>query len=181
MRRLTSIGAALVLLGFPALTGCGGSSGAGSCVAPPDAAVFELGTGDTCFERLTPGQTITVIEGPQGGYHLWTSLGCGDCLGKTILEYGVKSADTREWLTGAPVKQVATLDQGPWAQQAGLRGFLPGEAYSDKESNKRPPVGLHVLLTMRVLDAGNVETHAAEIPLVLGETEVAPPACHDCN
>jgi hypothetical protein len=183
MQRLTSTGGDLVLLalGLAALAGCGSSSDAASCEAPTSPAAFELGTGDTCFERLTPGQTITVFAGPQGGYHVWTSLGCSDCPAKTILEYGVKTADTRAWINDAPVKLVATLGPGPWAQQAGLRSFLPGDSFSDKEANARPPVGLHVLLTMRALDAGNAEIHAAEIPLVLGETEELPAACPDCN
>lgn len=169
MQRLTSTGAVLVLLWLPALTGCGDASGAESCVAPPDPAVFELGTGDTCFERLTPGQTIPVIGGPQGGYHLWTSLGCRDCPAKTILEYGVKDADTGEWLTGASAKLVASLGQESWPQQARLATGLPG-GFSTEGPSARPPMGLHVLLSMRVLDADDAEIHAAEIPLVLGET-----------
>ncbi|MFS8067046.1 MAG: hypothetical protein ACMG6S_11800 [Byssovorax sp.] len=53
MRRLPLIGAALACLG---LVGCG-TSASGSCDAPSNPAVFELGTGEACFERLTPGQT----------------------------------------------------------------------------------------------------------------------------
>lgn len=171
MQRLTSTGAVLAFLWLPALTGCGGASGAESCAAPPNPAVFELGTGDTCFERLTPGQTIPVIGGPQGGYHLWTSFGCGDCPAKTILELGVKNADTGEWLVGAPAKLVDSLGEGAWPQQARLPAGLPGVGFSTQGPDARPPVGLHVLLSMRLLGADDAEIHAAEIPLVLGETE----------
>lgn len=41
--------------------------------APADAAApwVEIGTGTRAFEPLTPGQQVPIIEGIQGGYHVW--------------------------------------------------------------------------------------------------------------
>ena len=44
----------------------------GACVAAEPA--VELGTGEIAFEALEDGDSIYVIHGPQGGYHLLASL-----------------------------------------------------------------------------------------------------------
>ena len=44
--------------------GCGGPVFDG----PP---AVELGTGLTTFAPLTDGDRVTIIMGPQGGYHVW--------------------------------------------------------------------------------------------------------------
>lgn len=181
MHRLISTAIAATLC-LPGLTGCGSSTSSDvSCSEPTSPAIFELGTGRDCFERLTPGQTITVLAGPQGGYHVWTSFGCADCGGKTFLEYGVKDGATQEWLNGAPAKIVANLSREPWAQQAGIRALLPGSAWATQGPDQRPPVGLSVSLSMRVVNAANIEVHHAEIPLVLGESQTLPSSCPECR
>ncbi|WP_152629735.1 hypothetical protein [Haliangium ochraceum] len=46
------------------------SPGCGSQAAPPGGDVeVEIGTGVVDFEALTPGQTLELVAGPQGGYH----------------------------------------------------------------------------------------------------------------
>ena len=35
---------------------------------------MEIGTGVTEFEPLTEGQEIPIVQGPQGGYHVWGGL-----------------------------------------------------------------------------------------------------------
>lgn len=152
------------------VTGCGGSSGAGSCDEPESPAAFELGTGEACFERLTAGQTVPQIQGPQGGFHIWAGLGCSDCGTKTIVQYGTRSAKTREWLLGAPTTQVVDLGQGAWGQHAGLTAFLPGDTLNAPD--ERLPEGAHVILAMKVLDADDKELHQGEIEVVLGELEM---------
>jgi hypothetical protein len=165
MQRLTSIGAALAFLG---LAGCE-TSAPGSCDPPSNPAVFELGTGEACFEQLTPGQTVPQIQGPQGGFHVWAGLGCGDCGDRAIVEFGTKNAKTKDWLLGEPSKQVVDLGQGAWGQHAGLTAFLPGDVHNVPD--EQLPEGAHVILAMRVLDAKDAELHKAEIELVLGELE----------
>jgi hypothetical protein len=166
MRRLTTIGGTLTLLG---LIGCGGSSGSGSCATPESPAVFELGTGETCFERLSPGQTVPQIAGPQGGFHVWTAIGCGDCGAETIVEFGTKNAKTKAWLQGTPEKQKVDLGTGDWGQHAGLTAFLPGDVMNAPD--EQLPEGASILLSLRALDPKGNELHAAEIPLVLGKLE----------
>ena len=42
--------------------------------AGPQAPLAQVGTGTDSFEPLEDGQTVPVIKGPQGGYHIWTSI-----------------------------------------------------------------------------------------------------------
>jgi hypothetical protein len=35
---------------------------------------LEVGTGSSDFEALTDGQSVQIIHGPQGGYHVWAAL-----------------------------------------------------------------------------------------------------------
>jgi hypothetical protein len=167
MRRLTITTAALFLLG---LAGCDGASASGSCDAPDSPAVFELGTGEACFERLTPGQTVPEIQGPQGGFHVWAAVGCSDCGSSAIVEFGTKNATTKAWLQGVPEKQKVDLGTGAWGQHAGLTAFLPGDVMNAPD--EQLPEGAKVILALRVLDPMGKEVHAAEVPLVLGALEM---------
>lgn len=161
------MGAALTLLALP---GCGGSSGSGACSAPESPAVFELGTGEACFERLTAGQVVPEIQGPQGGFHVWAAIGCGDCGPETIVELGTKNAKTKAWLQGVPGKQKVDLGTGDWGQHAGLTAFLPGDVLNAPD--EQLPEGATVILALRALDPKGNELHAAEITLVLGKLQM---------
>jgi hypothetical protein len=169
-----------------ALSGGGGDpTGAGggpTCDDPPAPADFELGTGESCFERVTSGQTVPTLAGPQGGYHVWAALGCGDCGSQALVELGVKDPATSTWYAGTYAqKSVVQLDAEGWGQIAGLTAFLPGVVW-DPESNVLPP-GTHVVLAATVFDGTTIK-HAGEVELVLGEVEPWSPPCDpgpDCG
>src|SRR4051812_16305154 len=81
----------------------GGSGGAGGdtgtdviCDDPPSPQMFEIGTGEKCFSRLTANQVIPVKQGPQGGFHLWLAMGCSDCPEKVTVLYGLKDKATND-------------------------------------------------------------------------------------
>jgi hypothetical protein len=59
-----------------ALTACGDDSGpAGAAAASQDGPYrVVLGTGQRGFEPLEDGAHATLIHGPQGAYHVWTSF-----------------------------------------------------------------------------------------------------------
>src|SRR4051812_15290345 len=73
------------------------STGGDTCVAPPNSIAFEAGGGQTCFERLTEGETVKVLQGPQGGYHIWLGVSCVGCQAQTTIEFGVKDPATKDW------------------------------------------------------------------------------------
>jgi hypothetical protein len=65
-------------LGGESTGGEAGSGGEGGGIGGAGGAPWlELGTGTEAFEPLTEGQTVPIIAGPQGGYHVWGALQAG--------------------------------------------------------------------------------------------------------
>lgn len=155
--------------GSAGTAGNAGGAGATTCAAPPQPQAFEAGTGQQCFERLTNGQTVTVIQGPQGGFHIWLAVGCSDCGANPFVELGVKDLATGAFYPGypGPQKQVVSLDGGAWAQRAGLTALLPGMPW---DQGSQLPKGTHVLLSASVLDVNTNEVrHTSDVEVVLGD------------
>jgi hypothetical protein len=158
-----------------ATTGASSSTGGDTCPAPPSPKGFEAGSGELCFQRLTPGQTVTVLQGPQGGYHLWLGVSCVGCDAKTIVEFGVKDPATMTWFVGtAPQKVSVDLGGTGWQQQAGFTAFLPGTVWDPKSPL---PKGAHVLLTAIREDAGGAAIVEINNDVVLGDVEQYTPPC----
>ncbi|WP_437927757.1 hypothetical protein WMF37_00545 [Sorangium sp. So ce291] len=154
-------------------TGEGGSSstgeGGGGCLPPEDTAVFEVGTGETCFVRIDDGATLPVMAGPQGGYHLWLAVGCRGCGAAVRLRYSVKDPATGELFeSGAAQEMVLTFLPGDIPQAAGLPARLPGAIWNP---DSVLPQGTHVLLAAEVRNDDGSTKHAAEVEVVLGATE----------
>jgi hypothetical protein len=151
------------------------SSSGAACDDPEGPAAFEVGSGEKCFERLTEGQVVTVLQGPQGGYHLWLALGCGDCDETAIVRYGIKDVTTKDYFTGTPPqKSVTGLDNDGWHQHAGFTDFLPGVVY---DPTTQLPKGTHVILSGAILDTGDKVLHEQEIEVELGDVEIYSPPC----
>lgn len=166
--------------------GSGGSSsastgasagGSSPCADPAAPAAFEIGGGEACFERLTAGQTVPTMQGPQGGFHLWLGVGCSDCGAKPILQYGVKDPATGDWFADTfPQKEVIALDSSGWGQLAGITAFLPGVVW---DPMSQLPKGSHVILSAAVLDGSGDVVHEGEIELVLGDVEIWDVPCDE--
>lgn len=153
--------------------GAGGSKPA--CADPSSPQPFEVGSGEACFERLVSGQTVTVLSGPQGGYHIWLAIGCADCGNQVILRYGVKDPATHDWYAGTTENNaVVPVDSSGWHQAAGLQARLPGVPWDPMTVL---PKGTHVILSAAVIDPNLPVAPQAEIELVLGDTEYWSPPC----
>jgi hypothetical protein len=153
------------------------SSGTGgdACKAPASPAPFEAGQGETCFGRLTPGQTVTVLQGPQGGYHIWFAVSCVGCDAKTTIEFGVKDPATMTWFKDtSPQKVSVDLGGAGWQQQAGFTAFLPGVPWDQTTSL---PKGTHVLLTGIRYGADGKPVTEIQNDVVLGDIEQYSPPC----
>jgi hypothetical protein len=151
------------------------STGGDTCASPSDPIAFEAGSGEACFERLTTGQTVTVLQGPQGGYHVWLAVGCVGCSGKTTIEFGVKDPATKTWFaTTSPQKVSVDLGGAGWQQQAGFTAFLPGVVWDEKSSL---PKGTHVLLTTIHYAADGISSEEIQHEIVLGDIEQYNPPC----
>jgi hypothetical protein len=158
-----------------ATTATSSSTGGDPCVAPPNPVAFEAGGGQTCFARLTQGQTVTVLQGPQGGWHLWLAVSCVGCDAKTTIEYGVKDPATKTWFAStSPQKVSVDLGGAGWQQQAGFTSFLPGVVWDAKS---QLPKGTHVLLTAIRYGADGLPLAEINNDVVLGDVEQYTPPC----
>ena len=72
------VAAAILMLLATSAAGCGGDEDATDAGAPPPDALprdwLEVGTGYDRFVAYTEPATGELVAGPQGGFHIWTSL-----------------------------------------------------------------------------------------------------------
>jgi hypothetical protein len=152
----------------------GSSTGGNMCLPPASQPAFELGTGETCFEELASLQTLIVNQGPQGGFHLWTAIGCADCGSNPTVEYGIQDPATNTWYAESYPTKLALDLSGGWPQQAGLTAFLPGVVY---DVTTQLPKGTHVVLYARVIAPDGSTLHEQGVEVVLGDTVQWNPPC----
>jgi hypothetical protein len=121
---------------------------------------------------------LPVMNGPQGGYHLWTAFSCTDCNINQPIVYGIKDPMTHDWLKGlTPLSAVAQLGKPTgWRQMAGLQNFLPGAPW---DPMSKLPKGTHVVLYVAATDSQGapLANHEAEVEVVLGDDEYWSPPC----
>lgn len=171
-------GAATGGSGGAAEGGNGGSGGSGPvCPDPPAPQPFELGTGESCFERTSDGDVVPLMQGPQGGYHVWLAVGCSgaDCDSPIHLKWGVRDAATHELLANTyESESIVDLKGDSFLQRAGLVDGMPGISW-DPETYPPLPMGTaFIMYLQRVDDAGTV-LDEIERELVVGETIVWDP------
>ena len=118
---------------------------------------------------------MKVLQGPQGGYHIWLGVSCVGCQAKTTIEFGVKDPATKDWFpTTGPQKVSVDLGGAGWQQQAGFTAFLPGVVWDEKSSL---PKGTHVLLTTIHYAADGISSEEIQHEVVLGDIEQYSPPC----
>lgn len=105
---------------------------AAGCAAEVDP-VLEVGTGVTRFEPLSEGQSIPMIAGAQGGWHLWVA----------VRSQGLSASRLRLEVATAPVESgrprqssIHVLDLEPrdgWHERAGITAVLSvPECFQDR-------------------------------------------------
>ena len=106
------------------------NGGADSALAPvpntPSTLVVEVGTGESDWMPLRDGDTVSMIAGPQGGFHVWTAI--------RIMDSSVDSArinlTSRLEATGEPagnpssVATTLTLTSDGAREHVGMRNFI---------------------------------------------------------
>ncbi|WP_438031496.1 hypothetical protein [Sorangium sp. So ce204] len=154
-----------------------GAGGGGGCRLPDDPAVFEIGTGETCFESIEEGATLPVMAGPQGGYHLWFAVGCSDCGARVRVRYSVKDPATGDLFPpGVPQEGMVELLPGEFPHAFGLIAFLPGGQWEPEAVLEE---GTHVILAAEARNDDGSTKHAAQVEVVLGATVAWGLPCSD--
>lgn len=158
--------------------GSGGTGGSAECAAPASPAMFEIGTGEKCFSRLAASDEVPLLNGPQGGYHVWLAIGCEDCNDPVLLRFGARDPQT-----GAPfggmedLQEMVPLEGAAWPQAAGLTVFMPGLSW-DPEGVPPPAKGTHVVLWAEAYDGAEL-VHQAEVEVIIGDLQEWNPCAED--
>lgn len=167
--------------GGNAAEGGGGEGGGGGCSKPSGTGDFALGQGEDCFEEVVPGQQVPMFAGPQGGYHVWLAVGCGDCGSSIHAKWGVRDPATGSMLAGTYDNEaVLDLYGDSWRQHAGIVVGMPGLQW-DVENDPPLPPGSAVVVWLQILDDGGAVVREAEIEEVIGQTQVWDPCAEDPN
>lgn len=160
--------------------GSGGSGGAAACDTPPEPGAFEIGTGEECFSRVADGDEVPLMNGPQGGYHMWLALGCQDCQTPTLLRFGAHDPATGMPLTETYDQQeMVPLHGEGFPQAAGIIVTMPGLSW-DPEGQPPLAKGTHVVLWAKAYD-GDQLLHEAQVEVVVGDIQTWDPCADDPN
>lgn len=96
-------------------------------VANPDAGALpaEIGAGSVDFVAVVDGDPVDVVAGPQGGFHVWTSIRVDDLSVETAqVALSARFADGGA-LAGKPSRVVVTLiKKADRRERAGMTNFI---------------------------------------------------------
>ncbi|MBL8935294.1 MAG: hypothetical protein JNM69_12130 [Archangium sp.] len=118
-----------------ALVGC---SPAGGVLADSDAGptttqdagqqpLLELGTGTQSFTPLTSGQMVTIIAGPQGGFHVWAAVRTRAPLDPMLIKLTVKVKLAGAELSSTDYK-VNLVKNGAYSEWYAMTALIPDPA-----------------------------------------------------
>lgn len=89
--------------------------------------LLELGTGTQSFAPLTDGQTVTIIAGPQGGFHVWAAARTRAPLDPMLLKLTVKVKLAGAELSSTDYK-VNLVKNGAYSEWYAMTALVPDPA-----------------------------------------------------
>ena len=117
---------------------------------------FDFGTGDSSFVPVSDGDDVTMIHGPQGGWHIWGSVRVSNT--RDVVKIGFTAVDIESQKTVVDVtNQVAlAMENDCTGTYTGMYGFIDVEELAVEELDTPPELlCLHDLeLTMTLTDSG---------------------------
>lgn len=143
-----------------------GGGGASACGAPEGEATFVVGTGELCFEPMKTGDVVAQYSGPQGGYHMFASIGCSDCGEGSVVKLSALSTETGEPLSFSN-EFIGDFKGGPMPSLIGLQVSMPGVSWDPE----MPPLseGDSVRVDVEITKDAEV-LHAESLVLTVGKT-----------
>ncbi len=152
-----------------------------ACDTPAGAGKFEIGTGEKCFEPLAEGDEIPLMNGPQGGYHVWLATGCTDCGTVVHFKYGAHDPATNMPLTGSYDEEaMVELSGAAWPQKAGIVIHMPGLSW-DPMNEPPPAKGTQVILWAEAYTPQGDLWHKAEVLVTIGDIQEWNPCIENPN
>lgn len=118
------------------------------------AATVEVGTGEDTFTPLADGDPLTMVHGPQGGWHLLASARVTDTRSVVAITYTAATAAGVQVVWNRYVVDLVP-EAGCTGVYAGMYGYLDVHALEDGEADTPPELlaGEELTLTLTVEDA----------------------------
>lgn len=83
----------------------------------------ELGTGESSFTALADDATVSIVHGPQGGTHVWTSVRVTPAIASFTVNVSVTDADSHP--VGSPSGWAAQRhEMDPYVEADGLKAYV---------------------------------------------------------
>jgi hypothetical protein len=95
--------------------------------AGPGQPLLELGTGTQSFLPLTDGQAVTIIAGPQGGFHVWASVRTRPPLDPMLIKLTVKVKLAGTEISSTEYK-VNLVKNGPYSEWYAMTALVDDPA-----------------------------------------------------
>lgn len=89
--------------------------------------LLELGTGTQSFAPLTNGQMVTIIAGPQGGFHVWAAARTRAPLDPMLIKLTVKVKRSGAELSSTDYK-VNLVKNGTYSEWYAMTALVPDPA-----------------------------------------------------
>lgn len=145
------------------------------CSPPAETPEFAIGTGELCFAPLADGDVVPMMNGPQGGFHVWLAIGCTDCGPTAQVRYKLLDPETQELIPGTyDLNQANATLGGDWPQAAGIQVALPGSDWGD-ESDQPLAKGTRILLDVEVEAKHGAAYHEGQVQIEIGDTQAWDP------
>jgi len=151
-------------------TACGGDDKGKHTGEPggtdPCAPAVEIGTGEAFFVDLPSGSALTMVHGPQGGWHMLASVRVTGTRPEVHIQYEIEHRETGAIISDNSYNLALLMDEECSGTYVGMYGYLDVSSLAQAELNTPPELldGDDLILRMDVQDFDFVEA--------LGEVQV---------
>jgi hypothetical protein len=137
--------------------------------------IVQVGSGQTDYLPVTPGQTVQMEQGPQGGHHIWIAVRQENLL-RSGTTTTITSVDPANGLVGPQTSYIFTFDpdEGGFCKLSGLRYQLDIDG-ADYHQFLGQPIDVTVTLHDASGTTGTGVAHLNIAPQLLCPTDV--PGC----
>lgn len=144
---------------LPALMGCGDKdddSGSGEelgCFG--DAPSVRIGSGESEFEVVDPGAGLTMVHGPQGGWHMLASVWAENVDQIVEIEFAIRVKETGAVVSDNSYRVALVTDGECGGYFPGMYGYLSVDEIEDGELDTPPELLSYetLVISMMVTDA----------------------------
>lgn len=101
-------------------------------------ASFEFGSGDSSFQPISDGEDLTMIHGPQGGWHLWGSVRAANTRDVVKIRFTAVDVETQTTVVDVTNQVALAMESDCVGVYTGMYGFLDVDSLASGEADTPP-------------------------------------------